>query len=245
MLYGVIGRSLKHSFSPEFFKEKFLRENLLQHSYRVFELKDPGGLIPLIKKYPLLRGLNVTIPFKSSIIPLLDDCDETARITGAVNTVKISRTQEKIYLSGFNTDVWGFENSTNAFQHFRKALILGTGGAAKAISFVLGKWGIEYLFVSRVPGGEGSIAYQDLDEQIMREYRFIINTTPLGMYPSIAESPGIPYRLLGKGHFLYDLIYNPPTTSFLRQGRAAGAQVMNGCKMLELQAERSWEIWHT
>lgn len=244
MHYGIIGRSLNHSFSPKYFEEKFLRENLLQHNYRTFELEDPEGLIPLIKKYPLLRGLNVTIPFKSSMIPLLDECDETAKITGAVNTVKISGSQKKIHLSGFNTDVWGFENSTDAFQHYQEALILGTGGASKAVSFVLDKWEIEHVFVSRNPAGGRAISYQDLDEKTVKKYRFIINTTPVGMYPAIAESPGIPYHFLGKDHFLYDLIYNPTATLFLQQGRAAGAKVMNGYKMLELQAERSWEIWH-
>ncbi len=242
--FGLIGKGLSHSFSPRYFQEKFLRENLPGCSYEVFELASAGELRKLISNNPPICGLNVTVPFKSAVMSFLDACDPVARQVGAVNTIGIRRKKGKIYLTGYNTDVWGFENSTDAFRRFDHALVLGTGGAAKAVGWVLEKWAVNFLMVSRSPGHAKTIGYEDLTPDLLKKFRFIINTTPVGMFPRIGESPNLPYHLLGANHFLYDLIYNPAETRFLFQGRENGAAVLNGMRMLELQAERSWELWH-
>lgn len=243
-IFGLTGKSLSHSFSQHYFSEKFLRENFHDCSYELFELENPDQVRKLIHSNPSICGLNVTIPFKETIIPFLDHLDQQAMQIGAVNTISIVRKKKKIVLTGHNTDVWGFENSAGELLKYKKALVLGTGGSAKAVGFVLKKYGIRALFVSRSPSGTNEISYDDLSTGIVSEYLFIVNTTPLGMYPEAEKFPCIPFDGLSPNHFLFDLIYNPPETVFMKKGQAAGTRVMNGLRMLELQAERSWEIWN-
>lgn len=243
--FGLIGRSLSHSFSAKYFLRKFESEGLTDHCYHLFELNEPAEIFSFLGEYPDLQGVNVTIPFKTSILPYLDELDETAARVNAVNTITIVKSSEGVKLKGFNTDIWGFENSTNWFDNYKHALILGTGGAAKAVEFVLRKRKIDFLIVSRKPAAAGEISYNELNSGIMEKYFMIINATPAGMFPNIEMSPEIPYNLLTNNHFLYDLIYNPEETVFLRRGKEAGAKTMNGLKMLELQAEKSWETWNS
>jgi shikimate dehydrogenase len=254
-LYGLIGYPLGHSFSQQIFSEKFAREGISDARYELFPLKDIADLPDLLSKNPELRGLNVTIPHKQSVIPFLDELDETARAVGAVNCIKI----ENQKLRGFNTDVYGFANSlTNFFQDndrpdffqennlYRRwpeeALILGTGGAAKAVAHVLKMLGIMFQFVSRHPAGENQISYETL-HSVIHCPSFIINTTPLGMSPHENTCPDLPFERLSPEHFVYDLVYNPPETLLLRRARARGCAVTNGLAMLHLQAEAAWKIW--
>ncbi len=243
-VFGLIGKPLAHSFSPTFFKEKFLRENHPNCTYQLFELNDPLEVLTLVENNPQLAGLNVTIPYKTTVINLLDELDETAKIIGAVNTIRIIREQGQIFLKGYNTDAFGFLHACNGLKSNKKALILGTGGSAKAVQFVLQSLGIDYFSVSRTPNWEKEISYDALTSEILASHKLIINTTPLGMYPKTEAAPPLPYRELGKKHFLYDLIYNPSETLFMKKGKAAGATAQNGELMLELQAERAWEIWN-
>lgn len=242
--FGLIGDPLEHSFSARYFKEKFERENISDCRYDLFPLSKVSEIRKLISAFDNLAGFNVTIPHKTSIIPLLDELDQSASAVGAVNTVKIFRKNNALKLKGFNTDTWGFENSTDAFEQHIHALILGTGGAAKAIAFVLKSKNIDFLMVSRNPKEKWEIRYDQLTEPILSKYLWIINTTPLGMFPDTKAFPPIPYHLLTPRHFLYDLIYNPTETIFLAKGNQAGAKTMNGLLMLELQAEKAWEIWN-
>ncbi|MBE0639270.1 MAG: shikimate dehydrogenase [Bacteroidales bacterium] len=242
--FGLIGKSLNHSFSARYFNGKFAKEILSGCRYDLFPLNSITELNDLINRTDHLTGLNVTIPYKTSVIALLDELDETAEIVGAVNTIKIFRVDGKIKTKGFNTDTWGFEHSTNAFVSHPHALVLGTGGAAKAITFVLRKKAIDYLMVSRLPKETGEISYNDIDEVIMKKYRWIINATPVGMVPDQKVCPPLPYHLITKDHFLYDLVYNPAKTIFLAKGKQSGAKTMNGLRMLKLQAEKSWDIWN-
>ncbi len=243
-IFGLTGKSLSHSFSQHYFSEKFLRENFRGCSYRLFELDNPEHIPEFIHSNPEICGLNVTIPFKESVIPFLDNCDDEAKQIGAVNTISILRNQKKTVLTGHNTDAWGFENSAGILLKCEKALVLGTGGSAKAVGFVLKKYGVQTLFVSRTPSGIHEVSYDDLSPGMVADYPFIVNTTPLGMFPEVEKFPSIPYEGLSPKHILYDLIYNPPETVFLKKGKSAGAAVMNGLRMLGLQAERSWEIWN-
>lgn len=237
--YGLIGRNLEHSFSPTYFNKKFAREGIADHSYKLLELDTLKGLMDEVSREGL-AGFNVTIPFKEKIINQLDELDAVARKVGAVNTVKVH--DGKLY--GYNTDIYGFHESLKPFiKPDRKALILGTGGAAKAVGYVLRELNIEHRFVSRTPGFTNEIGYDNLDVFTIRDHQLIINTTPLGMYPYNEGFPPIPYHLITPEHVLYDLIYNPPETVFMKKGKDKGATVLNGQKMLELQAERSWEIW--
>jgi shikimate dehydrogenase len=197
-----------------------------------------------LEEYPELVGLNVTIPHKVNIIPYLDHLDLVAQQIGAVNTVKIVQENGKIHLSGYNTDAHGFYHSLEPFLQKKHigALILGTGGASKAVAYVFDELGIDYLIVSRTPE-KGQISYGDICLSIIRKYLIIVNTSPLGTYPEVNAYPDIPYDLLTPDHILYDLVYNPPETAFLRFGRQKGAACINGQRMLELQAEKSWKIW--
>lgn len=243
-LYGLIGYPLSHSFSKKYFKEKFEKESIPDSFYELFPLESINELPELIAGLPNLRGLNVTIPYKQAVIPFLNEIDEEAAAVGAVNTIQIRDGQ----LKGFNTDVYGFEVSLreflkNAPKPIKKALILGTGGAAKATAFVLKKMDIDYLLVSRT-STKGDIDYKNIDEKILSDHLLIVNTTPLGMYPSIDTFPDISYHYLTETHYLYDLVYNPEVTSFMRQGAERGAKSHNGLKMLYLQAEKAWEIWN-
>ena len=244
-VFGLIGKSIEHSFSPGFFNQKFIREKLPDCQYKLFPLKNIEEVVRLINTNPGIRGLNVTIPFKKTVIPFLNEIYPVASEIGAVNTIKIVRDQKQIRLIGYNTDAYGFQFSCIAL-HYRqkKALVLGTGGAALAVKFILKRMQIPFLSVSRFPKNKFEIGYNNLDGSVMREHQVVINTTPLGMFPDVNECPPIPYRYLNSKHFLFDLIYNPTETKFLKLGRLSGATIQNGLLMLELQAERSWEIWN-
>ena len=240
--FGLIGFPLTHSFSKGYFTEKFSNENLADCRYDTFPLEKIKDFNELCKQHKNLIGLNVTIPYKQQIIPYLDELDETAANIGAVNTIKFIK-DKKI---GYNTDAYGFEMSLNPLlkSHHTHALILGTGGASKAVEYVLSKKGISYQNVSRVRTGK-AIHYEDLNEMIIHKSTLIINCTPVGMHPDIEEAPEIPYQYLTSKHLLYDLIYNPSETQFLMLGKEQGAQTKNGLEMLYLQAERSWQIWNS
>ncbi len=246
-LFGLIGTSLKHSFSERYFKEKFVKNGLTNCDYRNFELETVDEFLELINLFPELLAVNVTHPFKEQIIKYLDIVDEQAQKIGAVNVVVIKRYEKKIVLKGFNTDVYGIEVSLlHTLKNFnKKALILGTGGAAKAVQFVLNKLNIEYNLVSRKKHKDVKYLYQDLSERVINEHKIIINTTPLGMFPKVDFEPDIPYQYLTNEHILFDLIYNPPITKFLQYGRDKGATVINGQEMLIKQAEKSWEIFRS
>jgi shikimate dehydrogenase len=244
VIYGLIGYPLSHSWSADWFSDKFLKENITDKKYLLFPIKQLSDLPDLICKYPDINGLNVTIPFKEKIIGFLDELDNTAQNIGAVNTIRIHRKSGVTVLKGYNTDAEGFRLSMD-FSGFKKALILGTGGASKAVAFTLKNQGIDFLFVSRNPLNHAGIHYDEITEEIMNSHSLIINSTPLGMYPDIDSFPPIPYQWVTGFHFLYDLVYNPELTLFLEKGQEHGATILNGKKMLQLQAEKSFEIWET
>lgn len=238
--YGLIGNPVAHSFSEKYFSEKFEKEEI-NAEYKLFKLEDLTEFQDLLKKEKNLKGLNVTSPFKEKIFPFLDEIEEQAQNIGAVNTIKFEDGRR----IGYNTDSFGFLKSLFPIieKQYTDALILGTGGAAKAIAQALKSMGIDYQMVSRTPA-ENQIAYTDLTAEIIKENLLIVNCTPLGTYPNVEESPNIPYEGLTKKHLLYDLTYNPVVTQFLAQGQMRECKVFNGQKMLEFQAERSWEIWN-
>ena len=234
--FGLIGRNLEHSFSAQHFNKKFLEEGITETQYLNFELNSISEFKQLIEENNL-TGLNVTAPYKKIIIPFLDELNKEANIIGAVNTIHFNKGR----LIGYNTDYIGFKQSIKPLlQGRKKALILGNGGAAKAIKYVLKNLGIEYITVSR----NTSLDYLDIKKQIFDNYNIIINTTPLGSSPNINNLPDIPYEYLNKDHLLFDLIYNPKETRFLHYGRANNAQTKNGLEMLQIQAEESWKIWN-
>ncbi len=243
--YGLIGYPLAHSFSENYFKEKFRREKINDCVYNLFPLRHINQLPEFINKNPSLCGLNVTVPYKESVISHLYELDEVAKAVGAVNCIKITRQQHGTKLIGFNTDVIGFEDSLkpNLKSWHQHAIILGTGGGAKAVAYVLKKLGITFTYVSCNPGNSDTIGYPDLTKPIIQNHLLIINTTPLGMYPQTQTYPQIPYELLGERHLLFDLIYNPEQTLFLQKGKKQGTAIKNGLEMLYIQAEKSWEIW--
>ena len=243
--FALIGKTLTHAFSKAFFDEKFLRENITGCRYLLAPLPSIDELIGFIKSNPHLKGLNVTIPYKQAVLPLLDAVDPVAGEVGAANTIVIKRRRESIWLKGYNTDVFGFENSCDGLRHAQRALVLGSGGAAKAAGFVLQKNGIDYLTVSRNPKNENEIAYRDVDAGLLDSHNLIVNTTPLGMFPDVKSFPPLPYQQLSRHHFLFDMIYNPAETEFLKRGKAVGAATQNGLQMLTLQAEKAWEIWNS
>lgn len=239
--YGLLGRNIPYSFSKGYFTQKFQALGLEDHSYENFDLQDLSELGSVLAQ-PGIRGLNVTIPYKESVIPFLDELDPKARDIGAVNTIKIGTGGE---LKGFNTDAHGFQLALEVLlePHHTKALVLGTGGASKAVHHVLRELGIAPIYVSRT-AKPGQYTYGDLDPTIMGEHTLIVNCTPLGTFPDVAQRPDIPYSLIGSGHLLFDLIYNPDKTSFLALGEAQGAKIGNGLGMLQGQAEKAWEIWN-
>lgn len=243
--FGLIGKSLQHSFSAKYFHEKFLTGNISSCTYDLFQISSIDELPALIHSMPELEGFNVTIPYKKTIIPYLDQMDDVSLKVGAVNTVKIIRNKEKYILKGFNTDVVGFELSAKEYLKTKGALILGSGGGADAVIYVIRKLKIPFLVVSRNPNGRQQVGYNDLSRKLIGKYPLIVNTTPLGMFPDTDQAPMIPYNDLTAGNMLYDLIYNPPETKFLFNGRKAGAKVLNGLKMLQIQADKSWEIWNS
>jgi len=243
--YGLIGFPLSHSFSKKYFTEKFDRENIPDARYDLYPIASVDELPGLLKQYPDLLGLNVTIPHKLNVMAFLDRIDEGAKKAGAVNCIKIITTDnnEKV-LEGYNTDVYGFEASLKPLLKplHRRALVLGDGGAARAVKSVLKDLGISYQIVTRREA-PGNLLFSDLKPQDIADHLLIINTTPLGTYPKVEECPPIPYEAISSKHLLYDLIYNPEQTLFLKQGADIGAQTKNGYEMLLLQAEKSWEIW--
>lgn len=240
--FGLIGYPLSHSFSKGYFAEKFLKENISDCKYDVFPLEKIEGFVELYNHHKNLVGLNVTIPYKEKVIPFLDELNEEANEIGAVNTIKFIA-GKKI---GYNTDCYGFEMSLIPMlkPHHKNALILGTGGASKAVAYVLKKSGIEFQYVSRTKS-EHTITYDELNELIIHNSSLIINTSPIGMYPNINDEPEIPYQFITEKHLLYDLIYNPLETQFLKEGKLRNAQTKNGLEMLYLQAEKSWQIWNS
>ena len=243
VLYGLIGYPLTHSRSVELFNRIFHEKELRDRKYSLFPLRDLRQLPGFIRDHPDLSGFNVTIPWKERIILYLDELDETARQIGAVNTVLVARQKSHAFLKGYNTDASGFLRSMD-FSGYDHALILGTGGAAKAVAFALRQVGIGFRFVSRNSRHDSTIRYSEITEQFLGSCRMIINATPLGMYPDAASFPPIPYHWLTPSHFLYDLVYNPGMTTFLKKGADQGAQIQNGERMLMLQAEEAWRIWN-
>lgn len=244
-VYGLLGYPLGHSFSKNYFNNKFEAEKI-DAEYINFEIPDINMLMEVISEYYNLNGLNVTIPYKEQVIPFLDELDEDAANIGAVNVIKIIRNNDDLKLKGYNSDVIGFCDSISPLlkPHMKKALILGTGGAAKAVQYGLKKLGIESQFVSR-RRSDNAITYTDITKETLDEYHVIVNTTPLGMYPNIDECPDIPYELLTPEHLCYDLLYNPDETLFMKNAKAHGAVTKNGLEMLLLQAFASYDIWNS
>jgi shikimate dehydrogenase len=243
-IFGLIGKTLTHSFSPNYFNEKFKVENILDTCYELFPLENIEGILALKNPKHKVAGLNVTFPYKETVIPYLDGLSETAQAIGAVNTIECKADGKWI---GHNTDAQGFEQcilGTLAKQGIR-ALVLGTGGAAKAVQYVLSKHQVPFQLVSRNTNESlHHIAYDEINENIIEHHLLIINCTPLGTFPNINECPNIPFEFIGDKHFVFDLVYNPAETLLMKKAKAAGAAVANGSSMLENQAEASWEIWN-
>lgn len=240
--FGLVGYPLSHSFSPAYFKEKFEKEQIKDASYKAFPTADLHTFLEEVAKNKHLVGFNVTIPYKQGIIPLLHSVSNEASYVGAVNTVKRLKNG---CLVGYNTDVYGFRESIRKFikPDYIRAIILGTGGAAQAVNYVLKEFGLSTIFVSRKKG-KGHLTYDQLTEALIQNYAVIINTTPVGMYPHVNNCPMLPYQALTNKHFCYDLIYNPKETLFLNNAKKYGATILNGLPMLHLQAEQSWKIWN-
>lgn len=243
--YGLIGYPLGHSFSKSYFNEKFENEQI-DAEYINFEIPTLDSLPEILASNPELKGLNVTIPYKEKVISYLDSISPEARAIGAVNVIRIDHKGNNNYLKGFNSDVIGFTKSIEPLleRFHKKALILGTGGASKAINFGLKSLGLETVFVSRFER-PGTIQYSQITPDIIQEYNVIINCTPCGMYPHIDECPQLPYEAITSKNILYDLLYNPDETLFMKKGAQYGATVKNGLEMLLLQAFSSWEFWHS
>ena len=234
--YGLIGENLSHSFSQQYFQKKFSKERIKDSQYLNFEINDISCLRELIQKKNI-KGLNITIPFKEKVIPILDELTEDAKEIGAVNTIQINGNQ----LIGHNTDIFGFEESITPLLNGRNnAIILGNGGASKAIAFVFYKRDINFSIFSR----NLMLKFADITEEVIQKNDIIINTTPLGMYPNADTFADLPYNAINTKHLLYDLVYNPEESQFLKKGMAKGAQIKNGKQMLYLQAEKSWKIWN-
>ncbi len=238
--FGLVGKDISYSFSRGYFTQKFADLGLEDHSYENFDFQAIEEIQDVLDNNSDIKGMNVTIPYKQEVMPFLTELDPEAEKIGAVNTIQFSKNG----LKGFNTDAYGFKNAMAPFlkPHHTKALILGTGGASKAVAYVLGELGISYVFVSRNPG-KNKISYDQVTEEVLKEHTILINCTPLGTHPNIEQRPALPYEFITDQHFLFDLIYNPEKTAFLAAGEAKGAQISNGLRMLELQADRSWEIW--
>ena len=244
--FGLIGFPLGHSFSKKYFTEKFELEGIADCRYELFPMEDITSLVNLLKEDHSLKGLNVTIPHKVKVLPYLNDIDDAARKIGAVNCISIEKRGVDNWLIGYNTDAFGFAESLKPYlkEHHTKALILGNGGAAKAVKYVLEQLGVSYLSVVR-KAISGALLYEEVTPELMNTHQLIINTTPLGTHPNIESAPAIPYHLMTSRHLAYDLVYNPEVTEFLKRAKAAGAETKNGLEMLELQALKAWSIWNS
>ncbi|MDE5611915.1 MAG: shikimate dehydrogenase [Odoribacter sp.] len=242
-LYGIIGYPLGHSRSPQYFNERFQKAGM-DAQYLPFEMEDIRELEILLARHSQLKGFNVTIPHKQNILPFLDEISDEAQAIGAVNCVKVEHRDGKARLSGYNTDVHGFRKALLDFipQNIDKALVLGNGGAAKAVRYALHSLQMEVLTVSRTPKQADEIGYADVYRHLP-DFRLIVNTTPLGTWPRTESCPALPYELLTPEHYLFDLVYNPETTTFMQKGKIAGAHTCNGQSMWAEQAEKNWEIW--
>jgi len=240
--FGLIGKNIDYSFSKSYFTEKFKAENL-DHAYENFDISNISEFHNIIAQNLDLKGLNVTIPYKEEVIPFLDEMDNTAQNIGAVNTVKVLPNNQ---LKGFNTDYWGFQKALEEFLPLERktALILGTGGASKSIAYALRAMNFEIKFVSR-KANKKVLSYSQLNQEVIEHHLLIVNCTPLGTFPNIKDHPSIPYEYIGSNHLLFDLIYNPSETEFLRRGKLKGAKTSNGLTMLKFQAEKAWEIWNS
>ena len=245
--YGLIGKNLSHSFSKNYFEEKFKKEQITTATYELFKLDKIEALSELVQQQQKLCGLNVTIPYKSAVIPLLDELDPIAKKVGAVNTITVDRKDNgEFYLKGFNTDIFGFMQSLKPFfgKEHHRALIFGTGGASKAVAFVLKQLDVPFYWVSRNDTTSlQTIQYNDLDRKAIESFPFLINCTPLGMFPNTDEHIPINLEGIGENHLVYDLIYNPEETALLKIAKQKGAITVNGLSMLKLQAEEAWRIW--
>jgi shikimate dehydrogenase len=239
--YALIGKSLAHSFSKSYFENKFDDLGLAHARYHNVELENINAIKSVLSTIENLRGFNVTIPFKQSIIPHLDELTNEAAEIKAVNCVSIVDGK----WIGHNTDVYGFAQSIKPFldANHERALILGTGGASSAVAFALKKIGVDVFFVSRNPTNQNTLNYTDINEQVMGAFKCVVNTTPVGMFPDESKCPDLPYHFFTEKHLAYDLIYNPAQTLFLKRALSQGSIVVNGLSMLQLQAEKSWEIW--
>ncbi len=239
--YGLVGKNISYSFSKGYFTKKFEKLGLTNHSYENFDLKALSEFKSVISQSNI-KGLNVTIPYKEAILPYLDGLDGDAKKIGAVNTIKFT----KRGTIGYNTDTYGFKQSLSPLlkKHHKKALVLGTGGASKAIVFVLKELGLAYQYVSRYPS-QGQLSYSQLDESHFQTFQLVVNCSPVGTHPNLEDKPLIPYDYLNEDHILFDLIYNPLETAFLREGKQKRATVQNGLPMLQFQAEKAWEIWNS
>ena len=240
---GLLGKDISYSFSRTYFKKKFENENIKNTSYENFDIENIDLFPSIIKNTKGLKGLNVTIPYKEQVIPFLDKVNKKAKAIGAVNTIRITKTGK---LVGYNTDCYGFKKTLKPFikSHHKKALILGTGGASKAIAYTLDEMGITYQYVSRKLSDGVGFSYETLTEDDISDNQIIINATPLGTFPNIEDCPNIPYHAINEKHILFDLIYNPEETKFLKLGNKNRATTINGFLMLEFQAEKAWSIWN-
>ncbi|TRZ43614.1 shikimate dehydrogenase family protein [Robertkochia solimangrovi] len=240
-LFGLVGKNIAYSFSRRYFTDKFEIMELGDHSYVNFDIPTIEDFPEIHKKHQDLIGMNVTIPYKQAVIPYLNDLDEIAKEIGAVNTIKVTGNK----LTGYNTDAVGFDGALTPALHsgVKKALILGTGGASKAVAWVLNQKGIDYQYVSRTPA-TGRLTYEELKTKGLETFDLLVNCTPLGTFPNVELCPDLPYDTLSDKHILFDLIYNPEQTAFMKKGAEKGAKTLNGYRMLELQAEKAWEIWN-
>lgn len=243
-ILGLVGKNISYSFSKGYFTKKFEELDLKDHQYVNFDIQTIEDFPKIIHEFKFnLKGLNVTIPYKQDVFLYLDKVHKVAKKIGAVNTVRLTK---KGNLKGYNSDVVGFRDSIKPLleDHHQKALILGTGGASKAVAYVFKELGIEYLKVSRHPKKKKEISYKDLNKELVKNYTIVVNCTPLGTFPKVDNKPDFLYEFLSSDHLLYDLIYNPEKTAFLLEGEKRGAKIKNGLEMLELQAEESWRIWN-
>ncbi len=241
--FGLVGKNISYSFSRKYFSKKFTKLELDNYSYVNFDIDTIKEFPDLIKNNPTLKGLNVTIPYKEKVIPYLDELSSEAKEIGAANTIKILKNKK---LKGYNTDAYGFKESIEPLirKYHSKALILGTGGASKAVNFALKELEVSSMYISRFPKNENEISYQEITEEIINNSKIIVNCTPLGTHPNIERYPDIPYNFLTDKHLLFDLIYNPSKSTFLRKGLEKKSTIINGLQMLELQAEKAWHIWN-